>query len=95
MIIIPGGDQLMANVCGRPGVPRSRGDPCGLGQDVVTAIGNVSEFLDRFIKAAAFGGVPHGGAMKGTVKQLILGAHTPAYRMEIRLLETHVFLVDL
>ena len=35
----PGGDQLMANVCGRPGVPRSRGDPSGLGQDVVSAIG--------------------------------------------------------
>jgi hypothetical protein len=53
MIIIPGGDQFMANVCGRPCVPRSRGDPCGLGQDVVAAIGDVSEFLDRFVEVAA------------------------------------------
>jgi hypothetical protein len=43
----------MANVCGGPGVPRSRGDPCGFGQDVVTAIGDVSEFLDGLVKAAA------------------------------------------
>jgi hypothetical protein len=28
-----------------------------------------------------FGGVPHGGAVAGAVEQLILGAHTSAYRM--------------
>jgi hypothetical protein len=50
--------------------------PAASAKDVVTAIGDLAQLLDGFIKAAAFGGVPHGGAVQSAVEQLILGAHT-------------------
>ena len=36
------------------------------------------------VQVAFLHGVPHGGAVQGAVEQLILGAHTSAYRMQIR-----------
>jgi hypothetical protein len=36
------------------------------------AIGDLTQLLDGFIKAAALGGVPHGGAVEGAVEQLIV-----------------------
>jgi transposase InsO family protein len=36
------------------------------------------------VEVAAFGGVPHGGAVEGAKEQLILGAHTSAYRTSVR-----------
>ena len=77
-----GADQLMPDVSGRVGVPISCSDACGLGQDVVAAIGDLAQLLDGFIEAAAFGGLPHGGAVEGAVEQLILGAHTSGYRTQ-------------
>jgi hypothetical protein len=38
--------------------------PAASAKDVVTAIGDLAQLLDGFIKAAAFGGVPHGRAVE-------------------------------
>jgi hypothetical protein len=57
---------------GWPRVPRPGLDARGLGKDVVAAIGDLSKLFDGFVKAAAFGGVPHGGAVEIAVEQLIL-----------------------
>jgi hypothetical protein len=43
----PSADQLIANVSGRAGIPRP-GDACSLGKDVVSAIGDIAQLLDRF-----------------------------------------------
>jgi hypothetical protein len=80
----PGGDQLMPNVCRRPGVPRSRSDPCGLGQDVVAAIGDDAQFLDRFVEVAAFDRVAHRGAVEGDIEEPAWSGHAPAYRTSVR-----------
>jgi hypothetical protein len=34
------------------------------------AIGDLTQLLDGFIEAAAFGGVPHRGAVKGAEEEL-------------------------
>ena len=83
----------MADVRRRAGVTSS--DASGLGQDVVAAIGDLAQLLDGFIKAAAFGGAPHRGAMEGAVEQLILGAHTSAYRTTFRICQTRDSRIDL
>jgi hypothetical protein len=75
-------------VSGRAGVPRPGSDACSLGKYVVTAIGDLAQLLDGFIQVAAFGGVPHGGAVEGAVEQLIFGTHNPAYRTQIRFRQT-------
>ena len=54
----PGTDQLIADVSGWAGIPEARGDPGGLGQDVVTAVGDLAQLFDRFVEVAALGGVP-------------------------------------
>jgi hypothetical protein len=51
--------------------PRSCGDSCGFGQDVVATVSDVAEFLDGFVKAAAFGGIAHGSAMKVAEEKLV------------------------
>jgi hypothetical protein len=79
-----GGDQLMSDVSGRPRVPRTRRDAGRLSEHLIMAIGDLTQLGDGFIEAAPPGGVPHGGAVEGAVEQLILGAHTPAYRMYVR-----------
>jgi hypothetical protein len=67
----PGADQLIADVGGWAGIPGAGGDASGLGKYVVTAIGDLAQLLDRFVKIAALGGVPHRGAVKGAVEKLI------------------------
>jgi hypothetical protein len=47
-----GADQLIADVSGRTGVPRPGSDAGGLGKDVVTAIGDLAQFLDGFVQVA-------------------------------------------
>jgi hypothetical protein len=42
----------------------------GFGQDVVAAVGDLAQLLDRFVEVAALGGVPHGGAVQSAVEQL-------------------------
>ena len=54
------------------------------GEDVIAAIGDLAQFLDGLVEVAAFGGVPHGGAMERNIEQVILGAHAPDYRMSVR-----------
>jgi hypothetical protein len=54
------------------------------GQDVVAAVGDLAQLLDRFVEVAALGGVPHGGAVQSAVEQLVLGGHAQAYRKKIR-----------
>jgi hypothetical protein len=66
---------------GGPRVPRPGGDPGSLGKDVVAVIGNLAQLLDGLIQVAALGGVPHCGAVKGAVEELVRGGHTPGYRM--------------
>ena len=80
----PGGDQLIANVSGRPGIPRPRGDARSLGEDVVAAIGDLAQLLDGFVEVAALGGVPHRGPVECRVEQLGLGGHVSPYRTHVR-----------
>ena len=58
---------LIADVSGWAGIPEARGDPGGLGQDVVTAVGDLAQLFDRFVEVAALGAVPRvavpGGAL--------------------------------
>jgi hypothetical protein len=58
-------------MCSGAGLPGAGSDAGGLGQDVVTAVGDLAQLLDGFIQVAAFGGVPHRGAVKGAVEKLI------------------------
>jgi hypothetical protein len=81
-------DQLIADVSVWAGVPGADSDTSGLGEDVVTTIGDLARLLDGFVEVAAFGGVPHGGAVQSAVEQLVLGGHAPLYRMQIRLHHT-------
>jgi len=53
----PGADQLIADVAGWAGIPGARGDPGGLGQDVVTAVGDLAQLFYGFVEVAALGGV--------------------------------------
>ena len=73
----PRGDQLMANVCGRPGMPRSRGDPSGFGQDVATAIGisRSSAIVGEIVLPRC---VPPRRAVQGGVEKLVRRGHAPA-----------------
>jgi hypothetical protein len=57
----PGADQLKADVSGWAGIPRSRGDSGGLGQDVVTVISYLASpqlatdlAKDNFLQAATY-----------------------------------------
>jgi hypothetical protein len=50
----PGTDQLISDVSGRAGIPRTRCDACSLGKDVVAAIGDLTQLLDGFVEVAAF-----------------------------------------
>ena len=45
-----GADQLIPDVIGRAGIPRPRRDTCGLGQDVVAAVGDLAHLFDRFVQ---------------------------------------------
>lgn len=69
----PGCDQLMADMRGRPGMPRTCLNAGGLGQDVVAVVGDLAELFDCFIEVAELGGVPPGGAVKSAVEKLIRG----------------------
>ncbi len=71
----PSADQLIADVSGWAGVPGAGGDASGLGEDVVTAVGELAQLFDGFVKVAALGGVPHCGAVEGAVEKLIRGGH--------------------
>jgi hypothetical protein len=42
MINMPARDQLIADMAGRPSVPRASGDASGFGQDVVATVGDVT-----------------------------------------------------
>jgi hypothetical protein len=53
------------------GIPRPGSNARGLGQDVVTAVGDLAQLFDRFVKVAALCGVPHRRAVKGAVKGLV------------------------
>jgi hypothetical protein len=44
--------------------------------------GDLTQLGDGFGEITPFGGVQHGGAVQVAVEQLILGAHTSAYRMQ-------------
>jgi hypothetical protein len=73
-----------------PGVPEPGGDTCSLSQDIVAAIGDLAQLLDGLIQVAAFGGVPHRGAVQSAVEELVSGGHAPAYRMQIRLRQRYL-----
>jgi hypothetical protein len=66
---------------GRPGVPGSGFDAGSFGEDVISAACDLAQLLDGFVQVAAFGGIPHRGAVEGAVEQLILSAQSSAYRM--------------
>jgi hypothetical protein len=51
---------------------------------MVAAIGDLTQLGDGLGSVAPLSGVPHGGAVERTVEQLILGRHTPEYRMYVR-----------
>jgi hypothetical protein len=40
---------------GWAGIPGARGDPGGLSQDVVTAVGDLAQLFDGFVEAATPG----------------------------------------
>jgi hypothetical protein len=44
----------MANMSGRPGVPRSRSDSCSFGQDVVAATRDLPETIDPWLQLGPF-----------------------------------------
>jgi hypothetical protein len=81
MINIPAATRLMTHVRRRPRVPGTRGDTGRLSEHMVAAVGDLAQLLDGFIKAAAFGGVPHRGAVKFLLSAGVLGKP----RREIRL----------
>jgi hypothetical protein len=51
------------------GVPGTGCDARCLGEDVVSAVGDVAEFLDGFVEVATFGGVSHGCAVQSAIKK--------------------------
>jgi hypothetical protein len=51
---------------GIPVAPWAGSDPGGLGEDVITAIGDLAQLLNGFIQVAALGDVPHRGASAST-----------------------------
>jgi hypothetical protein len=72
----------------RPGWHTTCIDACGLGKDVVAAIGNLSQLLDGLIQVAALDGVPHGGAVESALEQLVPGGHAPAYGKQNSITQT-------
>jgi hypothetical protein len=42
----PGADQFIADVDGWAGTPRARGNPGGLGQNVITAVSDLAQLFD-------------------------------------------------
>jgi hypothetical protein len=63
-------------------VPPAGGDTGGLCEHLDMAIGYLAKLCDGLGQVTPFGGVPHRGAVQSAVEQLILGAHTSAYRMQ-------------
>jgi hypothetical protein len=53
----PGADQFIADMTGWAGIPGARCDPGGLGEDVVTAVGDLAQLLidsSRLRRSAAY-----------------------------------------
>jgi hypothetical protein len=48
-----GSDQLMTDMGGRPRVPGTGGDACGLSEHMVAAIGDLTQLGDGLVKVAA------------------------------------------
>jgi hypothetical protein len=64
----------------RPRIPQTSRYPGRLSKHVIIAIGDLAKLHDGLGQITPLGGVPHRGAVKGAVEQLILGGHAPAYR---------------
>jgi hypothetical protein len=60
-------------------------DPSSLGKKVVSAVGDVAEFLDGLIEVATFSGVAHRSAVKSDIEKLVLSRHASMYRTVVRL----------
>jgi hypothetical protein len=67
----PGGDQFMADVGGRAGIPGSGGDAGGFGKDLITAIGHFSQLSYRRGEVTLLGGISDCGAVQGAVQKRV------------------------
>jgi hypothetical protein len=78
----PGGDQLLADLGGRSGLPGLESDACGLGEDVGAAISvwrSSSMDSSRLRRSAAYRkAVP----MHSAEQELIRSGHARAYRIQ-------------
>jgi len=85
MINIPGGDQFVADMGGRPGVPRAGCDAGSLGEDVVATASDLPKFGNGVCEVVLFRCVPPSRAVQRAVEKLIFGGHDSLYRTSVRL----------
>ena len=70
-----GGDQLVADMGGRPGVPRAGCDAGSLCEDVVATGSDLTKFGDGVGEVVLLRCMPPSRAVQRAVKKLIFGGH--------------------
>ena len=80
-----GGDQLVADMVGRPGVPRAGCDAGSLGEDVVATASDLPKLGDGVGEVVLIRCMPPSRTVQRAVEKLIFGGHDSLYRTSVRL----------